>query len=100
QVDALPALAAVSRLEEERHAPLDEGSARLLAQHFNEWHALFGYFEKLPGLGAAQFQSLEAFARTVAGWRPAAQNLVMGEWHSLVELLALGTRAGSLDATA
>jgi len=91
------ALLAVADLEVKRRAPFDAVSAKLLANHFNEWHALFPYFEEMPGLGRGELEALETFSRTVAGYRKAQQNLVMGEWHSLVALIVLGRKSGSLD---
>ena len=96
-LNSLEALVAIAQLEEKRRAHFDDVSARLLARHFNEWHALFPYFEELPGLGRAEFEALEAFSKGVAEYRKPAQNLVMGEWHSLVALIVLGRKAGSLD---
>ncbi len=96
---SLEALVPVAQMEEKRKTPLDEDSARLLVQHYTEWHALFPYFEKLPGLGREEFAALAAFADAVSKYPPAKQNLVLGEWHSLVELIARGAAAGSLDAS-
>ncbi len=96
----LEALAPVAALERTRGAPLDAESARLLAQHYPAWRALFPYFEKLPALGVADFRALASF-ETSASARPAAvQNAVMGEWHALVKLIELGARSGALDQAA
>ena len=35
-------------------------------RHFNEWHALFPYFEEIPGLGRGELEALEAFSKL---WR-------------------------------
>ncbi|MDR3701103.1 MAG: VWA domain-containing protein [Candidatus Sulfopaludibacter sp.] len=91
------ALLAIAELEEKRGARFDDASARLLVRHFTEWHPLFPYFEVLPGLGRAEFEALETFSKTVAGYRRPVQNLVAGEWHSLMALIVLGRKAGSLD---
>ena len=91
------ALIAIAQLEEKRGAPFDDASARLLVKHFNQWHALFPYFEELPGLGPREFEALDAFSKAVTGYRGALQNLVMGEWHSLMALIVLGRKAGSVD---
>ena len=96
--NSMEALVPLAQLEDVRKAPLDEGSARLLAQHYAEWRSLFPYFEKLPGLGWAEFEALAGFADAVHGYPSAKKNIVLGEWHSLVELIARGTTAGSLDA--
>lgn len=97
---SLEALVPVARLEAKRKTPLDEGSAKLLAEHYTEWRALFPYFEKLPGLGREDFTAFAAFADSVSDAPPAKRNLVLGEWHSLIELIARGVQAGSLDAPA
>src|SRR5262249_9402106 len=60
---------------------------------------LFPYFEKLPGLRADHFKALEAFGSAAAKLAPNAQNIALGEWYSLLELIARGQAAGSLDST-
>jgi Ca-activated chloride channel homolog len=93
------ALIAASRLEAARRAPLDAASAKALARNYTAWRSLFPYFERLPGLGAAEFTALESFEAGVQKLDATKRNFVMGEWHSLVELIALGTESGALDAT-
>jgi Ca-activated chloride channel homolog len=93
---SLEALVPVARVEQERKAPLDEVSARLLAQHYAQWRPLFPYFEKLPGLGRAEFEAMVAFTQSVSGYARAQQSIVLGEWYSLVELIERGVLAGSL----
>jgi VWFA-related protein len=94
------ALIAASRLETARKAPLDAASAKALARNYASWRSLFPYFERLPGLGAAEFAAIESFEAGVLKLEPANRNRVMGEWHSLVELIALGVESGALDAAA
>ena len=95
---SLQPLAAVLQLEAKRGAAFDAGSAVLLAKHCEEWRYLFPYFEKLPGLAAPEFEALAAFSGEIANAAPRQQDLLLGEWHSLVELIMLGSRAGSLNA--
>ena len=95
----LEALGAIAVLEEKRGVPLSAAAVQLLAQHYNQWRTLFGYFEKLPGLDAAEFRALADFADTAAKAPAGNQNLLLGEWHSLVKLIVLGTQAGSLNAS-
>ena len=94
------ALIAIAQLEKKRGAPFDQVSAKLLARHFNEWHALFPYFEEIPSMGRGELEALEAFSQAVAGYPGPRQNMVMGEWHSLVALIVLGRKARSLDDAA
>jgi hypothetical protein len=97
---SLEALVPLSKLEQKRKAPLDQGSAVLLAQYYGEWRSLFPYFEELPALGRSEFEALTAFAGAIGKAPPATQNLVLGEWYSLVELIARGVKAGSIEAGA
>jgi VWFA-related protein len=97
---SLEALVPLAQVEQRRGSPLDEASVTLLAQHYSEWRSLFPYFEKLPGLGRDEFGSLQSFAAAVNKRTPADQNMVLGEWYSMVELIARGYKAGSLDASA
>ena len=100
--DALPmplrSLAAMVELESKRGARLDPGAAQLLVEHFEEWRHLIPYFEKLPGLAAPELQSLAAFTAATAGAMPQQQAILLGEFHSLVEMIILASQAGSLDA--
>ncbi|MGH9593641.1 MAG: VWA domain-containing protein, partial [Bryobacteraceae bacterium] len=94
---SLEALVPVAEIEAQRKAPLDEGSAALLAEHFSDWLVLFPYFEKLPSLGHQEFEALAAFGDAAVKLPSANRNSVLGEWHALVELIARGVQAGSLD---
>jgi VWFA-related protein len=94
----MEALVPVASLEEKRGTPLDAASAGLLARHYAEWRSLFPYFEKLPGLGSAEFQALAAFSEFASSQSLEARNILAGEWQSLVKLVVLGAQAGSLDA--
>lgn len=94
---ALDSLVRVARIEQRRGAPLDSVSARLLAANFSQWSTLFPYFENLRGLGAPEFQALDAFTRAVAAFPPDRKRAVLGEWDSLIDLIARAARTGSLD---
>jgi Ca-activated chloride channel homolog len=98
KLPALAALVPVASIEERRQAPLDEPSARLLADHFSQWRALFPYFEAMPALGRGEFAALAAFTEAVSNFPRERQNAVLGEWDSLVELIARAKKAGALDA--
>lgn len=94
----LEALAAIIQLEQRRGAPLSPPAVRLLVRHFTEWRSLFGYFDHLPGLGEPAFRALEQFAAVAAAAPMPRRNQLLGEWHSLVQLIVLGSQAGSLSA--
>jgi VWFA-related protein len=97
ELESPEALIAVARLEAARKAPLDGASAKTLARRYAEWRGLFPYFERLPGLGAQEFTAIEAFAADAGSLETGKRNLVLGQWHSLVELIALGVESGALD---
>jgi VWFA-related protein len=97
---SLEALVPLAKLEKKRKAPFDADSVRLLTRRYNQWKPLFPYFEKLPALAGADFQALAAFEQAVSGRPPAVRNTILGEWHSLIKLIELGSAAGSLDAAA
>ena len=92
------ALLAIARLERERGRPLNQESAKLVARNFAEWQSLFPYFATLGSLGAAEFQALETLTAGLSVPPiTAPPNGALGEWHSLVALIAMGKKAGSLD---
>jgi VWFA-related protein len=96
----LEALVAISRLERERGRPLDSRSARLLASHFAEWRDLFPHFLELPALNETGFEALATFAAASASLGPTAQSHVSAQWHSLIALVVLARRAGTIDDAA
>jgi Ca-activated chloride channel homolog len=96
KLDAPEALLAVARLEKNRKAPLDEASAKLLARHYAEWRALFPLFERLPELTGDDFAALEKFGDATKRLLQPQQNLVVADWHALVELMMRGRDAGTV----
>jgi VWFA-related protein len=98
RLPSLQPLAAVVRLESRRGAPLDAESVAILVRHRDEWRYLFPYLEKLPGLGAPEFQALASFTEQAGKLSGDRQAIRLGDWHSLVELIVLASQAGSLDA--
>ncbi|WP_321471317.1 VWA domain-containing protein [uncultured Paludibaculum sp.] len=95
----LEALGAIALLEQQRGTPLSGPAAQVLARNYGEWHHLFGYFEKLPALDEPAFRTLEEFAAQAAKTPEPERNLLLGEWHSLVQIIVLGSQAGSLTAS-
>ncbi|HWC96754.1 MAG TPA: VWA domain-containing protein [Candidatus Sulfopaludibacter sp.] len=96
EVKNLEALGPVAQMERDRKSPLDAAAAELLVQHYGEWSSLLPYLSRLPAVGAAELQVLPNFAERVSALKPAARNSVMAEWHSLVELIVLGSNSGAL----
>ncbi len=96
----LEGLVPIARLEQRRGSSMDDASVTLLAEHYTEWKSIFPYFEQLPSLGHDEFASLQTFSAAVSKQLPGRQNQVLGEWYSIVELIARGYKAGSLDGAA
>jgi VWFA-related protein len=94
RVQTILALAGLERI---RAAPLDQESSQILSRHMDEWESLLGYFKRMPALGGPEFRALETFAAALPNYPSEKRNQVLGMWHALVELTALGVRAGSLD---
>ena len=96
----LETMVPIAELEQRRGRPLDEGSVKLLARHYSEWNSLFPYFARLNAMRTEDFEALDRFASAVSQSPAATQNNVLGEWHSLVELISRGVEAGSISQTA
>src|SRR5581483_7592660 len=94
---SLEAFVPIADVERSRGRALDAPSVKLLARHYADWKSLFPYFANLPELRSGDFEAMEQFTRAANGYGAAKLNTVMGEWHSLVELVTQGVRAGSLD---
>ncbi|HEY4088533.1 MAG TPA: VWA domain-containing protein [Bryobacteraceae bacterium] len=90
-------LASISELQDKRRAPFSAAAVRLLVQHQAEWHNLFRYFEKLPALDDPEFAALAAFGDGVEKAAPERRDVLLGDWHSLVELTVLGTQSGAIS---
>ncbi len=97
RLTSLQSLAAAIQMENRRGALLDAESVSILARHSDDWRHLFPYLEKLPGLGAPEFQALASFTETAGKLSSESQAIRLGDWHSLVELIVLASQAGSLN---
>jgi tetratricopeptide (TPR) repeat protein len=91
---------AVVRIDRHRSEPLDEASARLLARHYGVDGAFYPYFAVLTALEREQFEHFFALADQLRTMPRFELNLVLGEFDSLVELIALERESGALDAPA
>lgn len=96
----LEALVPVAHLEQKRGSPIDEQTAGLLARNYRQWTALYPYFQNLPAMGREEYAALATFDESLGHRSSAERNAVLGEWYALVDLIARGAKAGSLDAVA
>jgi Ca-activated chloride channel family protein len=81
-------LIAIAKVEQARKAMFDDASVKQLVRHYDDWRAIFPYFEKIPALGRAEFDALHAFTMTVRQLPAEHQSTALGAWYSLVELIA------------
>lgn len=88
---------AVASIENHRRVPLDEQSALMLAQEFGHYKPAWPYFAILTGLSAAEFQKFFALGTQVRDYETVRLNDLMGQLHSLIELLCLLRQAGRID---
>ena len=87
---------AVVRIDQHREDPLDEASALLLAQHYAVAGSAYPYFASLTELSEPQFTSFFGLVDQLQTLPKSQLNLVLGDLHSLIELLVLTQEAGSL----
>lgn len=80
---------AVVRVDRHRDDPLDDTSALLLAQHYSVAGSTYPYFASLTALGAPQFTRYFALVDQMESLPRPQLNLLLGDLHSLVKLLAL-----------
>lgn len=91
---------AVVRIDAHRPEPLDAASALLLAQHYGADRALYPYFASLTGLTQPQFEHFFGLAEQLRGAQRVELNVMLGELHSLIELISLAQEAGAIDPAA
>lgn len=95
----LEALSAIAIMEQRRGVPLSGAAVPPLVRHFDEWRHLYGYFEQMPGLDEPAFHALEDFSAQAAKAPLPQRNVLLGEWHALVELIVLGSRTNWLNSS-
>lgn len=88
---------AVVRIEGHRNELLDEASALALAQNFDEYENVYPYFAVLTGLTSREFDQFFLFGQKLRGMNQLELNSILGPFHSLLEMLRLGSENGALD---
>jgi tetratricopeptide (TPR) repeat protein len=89
---------AVVRIERHRPEPLDESSALLLAQNYAADKPVYPYFAALTRLGPPQFEHFFALMERLSSTPGPELNVILGELHSLIELISLSQESGALDS--
>lgn len=87
----------VVRVDAHRSEPLEEGAALLLAQHSSGYQAIYSYFAVLTTLGRSQFEHFFAFCEKIRQFPESEWNVILGQLHSLMEMLCLLRQSGEID---
>jgi hypothetical protein len=88
---------AVARIDERRKEPLTEGEAVLLAQQFARFENFYPYLAIFSDLKQADYERLFQLAAKFDAMEGIEGNNVIGQFLSLVELIALLEGAGAVD---
>jgi tetratricopeptide (TPR) repeat protein len=92
---------AVSRIDAHRPEPLDERSALILAQRYDENAGVYPYFTDLTTLGAADFTQFFSAVDRFKSHQVVAANFQLGELNALIEWICLMRRRQTIgDDTA
>ena len=80
---------AVSRIDAHRAEPLDERSALILAQRYDDYGGAYPYFTDVTALTASDFTQFFAAADHIKPHPPLAGNFQLGELNALIEWICL-----------
>lgn len=88
---------AVLHIDSHRTDPLDEASALTLAQHYDEYGAVYPYFAALTGLEQKHFEQFFAMSDKLRSLNDSDTNAALGSVNSLIKILCLASQAGTLN---
>jgi hypothetical protein len=80
---------ALAGIDAHRAEPLDEESARILAQHYGDFSAAYPYFADLSAINTAGFRSFFSLVGGFARQPLLERQLEMGQLNSLIEWIVL-----------
>ena len=94
EVDGLPSteldnFLAVSQLNAHLKEPMNEESALLLAQHYNESWPLYVYFSDVPGVNGIGLKNYFSILDQIRQKPKLVQNLEMGQFYSLLAWVSI-----------
>jgi tetratricopeptide (TPR) repeat protein len=89
---------AVVRIDRHRREPLDESSALLLAQNYVADKPVYPYFAALTDLAPPHFEHFFTLMERLSSTPGPELNVILGELHSLIELISLAQQSGALDS--
>src|SRR5262249_59422191 len=87
---------AVARIDAHRKQPMDEVMALTLSQMYAKYRLIFPYFAALPSLNGDHVTTFARAAERIEKVDQAEMNTVLGEFHSLIQLIILLKEAGKL----
>ena len=88
---------AVLHIDSHRTDPLDEASALTLAQHYDEYEAVYPFFAALTGLEQKHFDQFFAMSDKLGSLGDSDKNAALASVNSLIKILCLASQAGTLN---
>src|SRR5262245_10015942 len=88
---------AVARIDAHRKQPMDEVMALTLSQMYGKYRAIFPYFAALSSLNSDHVTTFASAAERIEKVDQAEMNTVLGEFHSLIQLIIMLKEAGKLS---
>jgi hypothetical protein len=87
---------AVARIDAHRKQPMDEVMALTLSQMYAKYRAIFPYFAALSSLNGDHVTTFARAAERIEKFDQGEMNTVLGEFHSLIQLIILLKETGKL----
>ena len=87
---------AVAKIDAHRKQPMDDVMALTLSQMYAKYRVIFPYFATLSSLNSNDVTTFARAAERIEKVDEAEMNTVLGEFHSLIELIILLKEAGKL----
>jgi hypothetical protein len=97
KMSAIETFLAVARIDAHRKQPMDEVMALTLSQMYTKYRAIFPYFAALSSLNGDEVTAFVRAAERIEKVDPAEMNTVLGEFHSLIQLIIMLKEAGKLS---
>ena len=87
---------AVAKIDAHRKQPMDEAMALTLSRMYAKYRAIFPYFAAISSLNSDDVTTFARAAERIEKVGEAEMNTVLGEFHSLIQLIVLLKETGKL----
>ena len=89
---------AVTRIDALRDEPLDDDSALILAQNYNEFRSFYPYFGVFRDLTSMDYRNFFSVLTKLKSFDIVDSDIALGQFEALLEILKLGHDFGDLTA--